>query len=151
MARSTSPQGEARDAQSSIRDDGNERSFDGNNQASTDIDAHATEGTPLLATDLPKEVLPSAAVKYKVILMCAIFLFIVDVGAFVMDPPTQQLMEDIICRDHFPDHPIGKDGVGDGRCKMAEIQKTLAALKSMCMFAQMLCRKYTFYHRYESG
>lgn len=79
--------------------------------------------------------------KYKVILMCAIFLFIIDVGAFIMDPPTQQLMEDIICRNRFPDHAIGKDGVGDARCKTPEIQKTLAALKSMNMFAQTFCRE----------
>lgn len=143
MARSTSREVEGHEAQAPIRDGGDERSHDGTNQNDAEIDTQATEGTPLLATDLPKDALPSAAVKYKVIMMCAIFLFIIDVGAFVMDPPTQQLMEDIICRDRFPDHPIGKDGVGDGRCKMAEIQKTLAALKSMSMFAQMLCRKYT--------
>lgn len=141
MARSTSRQGEAQDAQSTTHDDRPDRSHNNTDPEGPESGAQATEGTPLLATDLPKDVLPNAAVKYKVILMCAIFLFIIDVGAFVMDPPTQQLMEDVICRDHFPDHPVGRDGVGDGRCKTASIQKSLAALKSMTMFAQMLCRK----------
>lgn len=100
----------------------------------------ASERTPLLATDLPADMLPRAAVKYKVIAMCAIFLFVIDVGTFIMDAPMQQLMEDVICRDLFPDHPIGKDGVGDGRCKTAEVQQALANLKSMKMVAQMLCR-----------
>ena len=104
----------------------------------------ASERTPLLATDLPADMLPHAAVKYKVISMCAIFLFVIDVGTFIMDAPMQQLMEDVICRDRFPDHPIGKDGIGDGRCKTAEVQEALANLKSMKVVAQMLCRESPF-------
>lgn len=100
----------------------------------------ATEGTPLLPTDLPAEVQPSKAFQYKVTLLCAVFIFIVDVSVFLMDPPFQEIVEDVICRIHHPDHVLWQNGV-DKRCKAPDVQKMMAMVKSAVMIPQLLCRE----------
>ncbi|KAF4587170.1 MFS transporter [Ophiocordyceps camponoti-floridani] len=54
-----------------------------------------------------------------------------------MEPSTLEIVEDIICRGHFPDHKL-RMPVVDGRCKDAAVQKTLAMIRSWSMSADML-------------
>ena len=105
-----------------------------------EISGTATEHTPLLADDVPLENRHSRAGRRKVILICALLLFVVDAGANIMEPPTNQLMEDVICRDYFPDHALGREGFADHRCKERHVQKDFTMLKSVIMFTRTLCR-----------
>lgn len=125
--------------------------------AAIDITSTATtttsEQTPLLATApdndtdaaSPNGPLPSKAFRHKVTLLCALFIFIVDLAVFLMEPPSQEILEDIICRTHYPDHRLasfsssGSDDL-DRRCKDPEVQKMMAAVKSLTSIPQLLIR-----------
>ncbi|PFH62851.1 hypothetical protein XA68_11632 [Ophiocordyceps unilateralis] len=97
------------------------------------------EETPLLSTNARPSVSSSVSLRRRVIATCALFLFIVEVSSFVMEPSTLQIVEDIICRNHYPDHKLGMPIV-DRRCKDTSVQKTLAMIRSWSMSADMLIR-----------
>lgn len=69
--------------------------------------------------------------------MCVLFLFIVEVSQFVMIAPLQQVLEDRICGDIYPDHELGVVANPDDRCKDKFVQKQLAMLRSWDVSAQM--------------
>ncbi|KAI9163984.1 MFS transporter [Paramyrothecium foliicola] len=98
----------------------------------------AAERTPLLPTDLPAQVVPDKSFQHLVMAMTLLFLFIVEVATYLMDPPIQSVMEDIICRQKFPDHvmfPVSH--AADARCKGKEVQKTLAMVKGWIFSSEM--------------
>ncbi|KAM5361533.1 hypothetical protein ACJZ2D_013041 [Fusarium nematophilum] len=103
---------------------------------SADADVESTyehdpsEESPLLANDLPRDLVPSRAFQRRVLLMCILSLFIVEVSDFITDPPLQKIAEDIICRRYYPDHLLGVPMIQDHRCKESHVQKTLAMVKS---------------------
>ncbi|PWI68291.1 hypothetical protein PCL_02060 [Purpureocillium lilacinum] len=99
----------------------------------------SSEGTPLLHnTDLPPDVAPDKKFRRLVVAMCTVLLFIVEVSVFIMAPPTQQIMEDIICRDRYPDHLLRMPSVEDDRCKNTDVQQTLAMVRSWSASGEML-------------
>ncbi|POR35467.1 COP9 signalosome complex subunit 2 [Tolypocladium paradoxum] len=102
----------------------------------------AGEATHLLqpphSTDLPPGVAPDKAFRRMVVAMGVLCLFVVEVSVFIMEPPTQQIMEDIICRDRYPDHALRVPGVEDARCKSYDVQKTLAMVRSWSISAEMV-------------
>ncbi len=101
----------------------------------------SSEGTPLLHnTDLPPDVAPDKKFRRLVVAMCTVLLFIVEVSVFIMAPPTQQIMEDIICRDRYPDHLLRMPSVEDDRCKNTDVQQTLAMVRSWSASGEMLIR-----------
>lgn len=104
----------------------------------------STEDTPLLNTDLPPDVVPDQSFQNLVVSMCVLFLFIVEVSQFIMQPPLQQVMEDRICGEIFPDHELGVVSHTDNRCKDNVVQKELAMLRSWEVSAEMFVR--TFWH-----
>lgn len=115
-----------------------------------------SEQTPLLATATNNDTdansssspPPSKAFRYKVTLLCALFIFIVDLAVFLMEPPSQEILEDIICRMHYPDHRLASFSGGSGgddldkRCKDPDVQKMMAAVKSLTTIPQLLIRAF---------
>jgi hypothetical protein len=97
--------------------------------------AAAAAAAPSLAT--------SASPRY-VILMCAMFIFTVELSMYVTDPAMQMIMEDVACHDHYPDHKIGVNTGEDSRCKNADVQGTLAMSRSWMMWAQLFVRESQF-------
>ncbi|KAG8406750.1 hypothetical protein J3458_021081 [Metarhizium acridum] len=97
----------------------------------------STEESPLLNTDLPPHVVPDKSFQHLVLSMCVLFLFIVEVSIFIMQPPLQQVMEDRICGEIYPDHPLGFMSETDGRCKDNRVQTELAMLRSWEVSAEM--------------
>lgn len=102
----------------------------------------STEDTPLLNTDLPPDVVPDQSFQNLVVSMCVLFLFIVEVSTFIMQPPLQQVMEDRICGEIFPDHELGVVSHTDDRCKDNLVQKELAMLRSWEVSAEMFVRTF---------
>ncbi|KAI7759565.1 hypothetical protein LZL87_013510 [Fusarium oxysporum] len=91
----------------------------------------ATEHSPLLATDISRDVVvPDQTFKRLVVGMCALFLFIVEVSTFLMQPPLQQLLETRLCAEILPD--LGPRTIPDmeDRCKSSRVQVELARLRS---------------------
>lgn len=107
------------------------------------------ESAPLLRTDPPSDAGPDRALRRLVVAMCLVFLFIVEVSAF-MEPPTQEIMEAIICRSHFPGHAL-RGGADDARCKSTGVQKTLAMVRSWTVSAEMVVRECSAERRVRLG
>lgn len=108
-----------------------------------DNDYEADEGTALLQnSDLPPDIAPSKSFRNFVIGMCVLFLFLVEVSQYILNPPMEQIMEDVICRRFHPDHTLAMPNVHDGRCKDTDVQKTLAMVRSWGMSGDMLIRKF---------
>ncbi|KAK7209942.1 hypothetical protein V2G26_017120 [Clonostachys chloroleuca] len=83
---------------------------------------------------------PSRAFQIRVQLMCAVFLFIIDVSVFIIDPPTQQILEDIICRDRYGGDPSVLLAKGPGSpCKSPDVQSKLAMFTSIQALFGTLC------------
>ncbi|CAH0019952.1 unnamed protein product [Clonostachys rhizophaga] len=83
---------------------------------------------------------PSRAFQLRVQLMCAVFLFIIDVSVFIIDPPTQQILEDIICRDRYGGNPSVLLAKGPGSpCKSPDVQSKLAMFTSIQALFGTLC------------
>lgn len=102
----------------------------------------ADEETSLLQNnDLPADIAPSKGFRRLVVAMCVLFLFIVEVSQYILNPPMEQIMEDVICRRYHPDHAIAMPQVHDSRCKDTEVQKTLAMVRSWSTSLDMLLRK----------
>lgn len=98
------------------------------------------EDTPLLSTDLPAEIVPDKSFQRLVIGMVALFLFIIEISQYIMEPAKMAIMEDIICRNQFPDHSLSMPSVQDHRCKDKEVQKTLAMVRSWIATSEMFFR-----------
>ncbi|KHO01274.1 MFS transporter [Metarhizium album ARSEF 1941] len=96
-----------------------------------------TEESPLLHTDLPPDVVPDKPFQHLVLSVCVLFLFVVEVSMFVMQPPLQQVMEDRVCGEIYPDHLVGTMSETDDRCKDNTVQKELAMLRSWEVSAEM--------------
>lgn len=106
------------------------------------------ETTSLLQNnDLPPDIAPSKGFRRLVVAMCVLFLFIVEVSQYILDPPMEQIMEDVICRRYHPDHTIAMPQLHDSRCKDTEVQKTLAMVRSWSTSLDMLLRKCQRYWR----
>ncbi|KAK1999783.1 ATP synthase F0 [Colletotrichum falcatum] len=86
------------------------------------------EDTPLLAHDLPSTVAPTRAYQTKVIGLSMVFILLLEIGAYLQIPPSFQLMEEIICRKHYPGHTISQSDRGNV-CKSALVQGELAMVK----------------------
>ncbi|KAL7918231.1 COP9 signalosome complex subunit 2 [Trichoderma austrokoningii] len=99
----------------------------------------ADETTSLLQNnDLPADIAPSKGFRRLVVAMCVLFLFIVEVSQYILNPPMEQIMEDVICRRYHPDHMIAIPQLHDNRCKDTEVQKTLAMVRSWSTSLDML-------------
>ncbi|KAK0392927.1 hypothetical protein NLU13_2421 [Sarocladium strictum] len=86
--------------------------------------------TPLLASDLPPEFVPDKRFQHTVMMMCCIFVGLVEIYSFLTAAPLQEIMEDFICHQHFPDHLMNSPAIQDQRCKEPGVQKTLAMARS---------------------
>jgi hypothetical protein len=105
-------------------------------------EVEADETTSLLQNnDLPADIAPSKSFRRLVVAMCVLFLFIVEVSQYILNPPMEQIMEDVICRGYHPDHMIAMPQLHDSRCKDTEVQKTLAMVRSWSTSLDMLLRK----------
>jgi len=69
-------------------------------------------------------------------------LLMVEVSQFIMNPPTKKIIEDIICRKHYPDHAIRSYDIEDIRCKDSPVQGTLAMVQGWQQAFEMGVRKY---------
>ncbi|KAM0463489.1 hypothetical protein ACHAO4_000204 [Trichoderma viride] len=107
---------------------------DSDGEADGDEDLPLYEGDPLASPAVPKA--PSTSPRY-VVIMCSLFIFMVELSMYVTDPALQMIMEDVACHDHFPDHKIGDFKAEDARCKDAAVQGTLAMSRSWMMWATM--------------
>lgn len=85
---------------------------------------------------------PSRAFQLRVQLMCAVFLFIIDVSVFIIDPPTQEILEDIICRERYGDPSVLLTKGTGSPCKSPDVQSKLAMFTSVQALTGTLCRKY---------
>ncbi|XP_044721311.1 major facilitator superfamily domain-containing protein [Hirsutella rhossiliensis] len=94
---------------------------------------YTSEQAPLLHVTDPGTA-ADRSLRRRVIGMCAVFLFVIEASQVMMEPPTQEIMESIICRNHYPDHRVRNDE----RCKNTDVQKTLAMVRSWCMSAEMI-------------
>lgn|SRR5688572_4524783 len=98
----------------------------------------------LLATDLPREIMPDKQFQQTVLLMSCIFIALVETYSFLTIAPIQEIMEDFICHSHYPDHMMNKPMIQDQRCKQPDVQKTLAMVRSWWQTCELWVRKY--YH-----
>lgn len=136
--------GAAADAESSGLGSDIEANGDGyfHHDRISDDEVEADETTSLLQNnDLPADIAPSKSFRRLVVGMCVLFLFIIEVSQYILNPPMEQIMEDVICRRYHPDHMIAMPQLHDSRCKDTEVQKTLAMVRSWSTSLDMLLRK----------
>ncbi|GKT42536.1 efflux pump ustT [Colletotrichum spaethianum] len=106
-----------------------------------DVEARRPEEeTPLLAHDLPQTIAPTRAYQIKVIGLAMTFIILIEIGVYLQVPPSYQLMEEIICRKHYPDHIISQDD-DDDLCKAALVQGELAMVKGWQASFDCIARK----------
>ncbi|KIL87982.1 hypothetical protein FAVG1_08864 [Fusarium avenaceum] len=103
----------------------------------TERDESPTEESPLLRNDTPSADEPSKAFRRRALGMCMLALLMVEVSQFIMNPPTKKIIEDIICRQHYPDHDIKVYWLEDSRCKESPVQKTLAMVQGWSQAFEM--------------
>lgn len=124
------------------RDGGAAHDSDSDGDGEGDEDLPLYEGDPLAS---PAAVPQAAAVSARyVVIMCSLFIFMVELSMYVTDPALQMIMEDVACHDHYPDHKIGDFSGEDTRCKNADVQGTLAMSRSWMMWAAMFVRESQF-------
>jgi hypothetical protein len=92
-------------------------------------DEGPTEQSPLLPSGTHEDDEPSKSLRRRALAMGMLALLMVEVSQFIMNPPTKKIAEDIICRQHYPDHLIGAFDIDDHRCKDSPVQKTLAMVQ----------------------
>jgi MFS family permease len=97
----------------------------------------ASEESPLLPNTSPQQDGPSKAFRRRALGMCMLALLMVEVSQFIMNPPTKKIIEDIICRQHYPDHAIKSYWIEDHRCKDSPVQKTLAMVQGWAQAFEM--------------
>ncbi|KAM0345504.1 hypothetical protein ACHAPU_006431 [Fusarium lateritium] len=100
-------------------------------------DESPTEESPLLRADTPSTNEPSKAFRRRALAMCMLALLMVEVSQFIMNPPTKKIIEDIVCRQHYPDHDIKVYWLEDHRCKDSPVQKTLAMVQGWSQAFEM--------------
>ncbi|KAK7433333.1 hypothetical protein QQZ08_000272 [Neonectria magnoliae] len=106
-------------------------------QAASSEEAPLLDDFPVLPNDLPADIIPPKSFRFRVLLMCIVFLFIVEVSQFIMEPPLQKIMEDIICHKYYPDHSLREPSILDRRCKNDEVQRTLAMVRGWSLSFEM--------------
>ncbi|KAJ4016281.1 hypothetical protein NW752_003403 [Fusarium irregulare] len=99
----------------------------------TDVESNheieRTEQSPLLPNPSPIQEGASKAFRRRALGFCMLALLMVEVSQFIMNPPTKKIIEDIICRKHYPDHAIRSYDIEDIRCKDSPVQGTLAMVQ----------------------
>ncbi|KAI1068097.1 hypothetical protein LB507_004311 [Fusarium sp. FIESC RH6] len=99
----------------------------------TDVESNheieRTEESPLLPNPSPIQEGASKAFRRRALGFCMLALLMVEVSQFIMNPPTKKIIEDIICRKHYPDHAIRSYDIEDIRCKDSPVQGTLAMVQ----------------------
>lgn len=100
----------------------------------------ANEAQPLLDTDLPMEFVPDKWFQRRVMTAASALLAIIIVSQAISVPALQEIMEDVICRDIYPDHPLKAFEIIDKRCKDPAVQNTLAMVKSWSASCELLVR-----------
>ncbi|KAI9756993.1 MAG: hypothetical protein M1815_002328 [Lichina confinis] len=81
---------------------------------------------------------PMSAQQRHVILMCVLFLFVVEFSMYIMEPPLQAIMEDFVCHGLYPDQvAMAPRAEPDSRCKNPNVQTTLAMARSWLMWVGM--------------
>lgn len=100
--------------------------------AGSDVASHhdPSEDTPLLANDLPSEFAPPKSLQRRVLFVGFLCLTATLSAQYIMEPALQKILEDNICRGYHPDHLLTEPQVQDQRCKGADVQTTLAMLRS---------------------
>jgi MFS family permease len=101
-------------------------SMDDDEDAAILNNRYATDETPLLGRDSPEE--PRSLYRQNVLILIAVFIFTAELAAGVYVAPSSAVMENIICRSHYPD-VSPNIMAGDPRCKEHEIQGTLAMIR----------------------
>ena len=106
--------------------------------AEADDDDHGTvtAETPLLAnhtgqngpTDEPAVDGPGNLYKQNVIVLCLALALLASLGSGLLQPPTNALLEDIICRQHYPD-AVGGFLSHDKLCRNPDVQGRLASIR----------------------
>lgn len=104
-------------------------------------DEGPTEQSPLLPSGTQGDDEPSKSLRRRALAMGMLALLMVEVSQFIMNPPTKKITEDIICRQHYPDHLIGAFDTDDYRCKDTPVQKTLAMVQGWGQALEMGVRK----------
>jgi hypothetical protein len=97
--------------------------------------------TPLLATDLPPELVPDRKFQRNIMLISFIVIGLVETYSFLTNAPLQEIIEDFICHNQYPDHMMNEPTIQDRRCKEPDVQKTLAMVKSWWSSTEMWVRK----------
>lgn len=108
-----------------------------------DVESLPSEETPLLSDGASPGDTPDQSFRRRVLVMCVVFIIIVEVSQYIMEPPLQKIMEDIICRNYHPDHMLRMPTIQDERCKNPDVQKTLAMVRGWSASAEMAARKST--------
>ncbi|KAH7126377.1 COP9 signalosome complex subunit 2 [Dactylonectria estremocensis] len=119
------------------RDDDEQLDSDVESEGANLVGVDATEHSPLLPNDLPADIVPPKSLQRRVLVMCIVFLFLVEVSQFIMEAPLQNILEDIICRNYYPDHLLREPSIQDARCKSNEVQKTLAMVRGWSLAFEM--------------
>jgi hypothetical protein len=112
-----------------------------NDNVDIDPETQVSEESPLLQNTSPQRDGPSKAFRRRTLGMCMLALLMVEVSQFIMNPPTKKIIEDIICRQHYPDHAIQSYWIEDLRCKDSPVQKTLAMVQGWAQAFEMGVRK----------
>ena len=108
-------------------------------------DDNTHEASPLLPTDIPPEVVPGKSFRIKFQILAVMVLVTIDFCQYLLEPAMQAVMEDLICREQYPDHFLRQPhspSVLDLRCKAPKVQKELAMIRSWSAAADMLVRKW---------
>jgi hypothetical protein len=85
-----------------------------------------SEETLLLGNDLPPGAIPNSLFQQDVMILCMVFLTLIELGSLVQISPTKMLMEEIICRKRYPDLNPSYLALPDGPCKNPDVQGELA-------------------------
>jgi hypothetical protein len=79
-----------------------------------------------LGNDLPPEIVPDKRFQYKVELYALLFIVVLDLAATLLTAPMTQIMQEIICKDLYPD-ALARDEEEDP-CKSSEVLGKLAII-----------------------
>ncbi|KAK5990617.1 Efflux pump ustT-like protein [Cladobotryum mycophilum] len=86
----------------------------------------------------PVEVVAPESLRRLVISLSIVMLLLLNLNGTVSLAPLQMIMEDIICRKYYPENILSIPGNRDELCKTANVQKTLAMVRSWVGFSDLL-------------
>lgn len=103
---------------------------------------HADDNDDPIASHAPRNKLSAFSTKlyvhwsrWKVLYLCGIFIFIIEVPGFLRIAPAMRLIEQGICRDYYkvvdPSVIAPNGDVGEGLCKASEIQQKFARFRGL--------------------